>query len=323
MKQNTFGRLNWKVSTVGYGMWGMAGWSESDDETSNISVDRAVELGCNFFDTAWGYGEGKSEQILGNLLKRQSSKKLYIATKIPPKQDVWPPSKTASIQDNYPKNHIQTFAQKSLKNLGVDTIDLLQFHVWEDNWADDDSWKEEVYQLKRSGICEGFGISVNRWEPTNCIKALKTGLIDSIQVIYNVFDQAPEDELFPYCQEHNIAIIARVPFDEGSLTGRITLDSKWEEGDFRNVYFGKENLAPTVNRVAKLQQDIGPGVPIAQTALQFATSHPAVSTTIAGMRQLQNVEANMKVGNMTPMAEGEKTTLRKHRWDRTPTTWSC
>ncbi len=323
MRYNTFGRLNWKVSAVGYGMWGMAGWSNSDDKASHIALDKAVELGCNFFDTAWGYGEGKSEQILAQLLKRQSTKKLYVATKIPPKQDVWPPSKTASLQDNYPKNHIQNFAQKSLKNLGVETIDLLQFHVWEDNWADDDSWKEEVYRLKKAGICEGFGISVNRWEPTNCIKALETGLIDSIQVIYNVFDQAPEDELFPYCQEHNIALIARVPFDEGSLTGRITMDSKWDEGDFRNIYFGKENLAPTVNRIAKLKEELKPTVPIAQTALQFATSHPAVSTTIAGMRQLKNVEANMRVGTMPPMTDEEKAFLRKHRWDRKPTNWSC
>lgn len=323
MKYKKFGKFDWEVSQVGYGMWGMAGWSESDDVMSNKALDKAVDLGCNFFDTAWGYGEGKSERILGNLLNRHKNKKLYIATKIPPKKDKWPPSKSSTIDEVYPTDHILDFTEKSLTNLKVDTIDLLQFHVWEDSWAKRDEWKETIQKLKKEGKVQAFGISVNRWEPTNCIEALETGLIDSIQVIYNIFDQSPEDVLFPYCEKNNIAIIARVPFDEGSLTGKLTLNSKWEEGDFRNVYFGTENLPQTIGHVEKLKQFIKGEIPLPELALRFIASNSAVTTMIPGMRQIRNVEANMKISDGKGLSQELIHKLRDHRWDRVPTSWSC
>ncbi len=304
-------------------MWGMAGWSESDDATSNKALDRAVELGCNFFDTAWGYGAGKSEQILAGLLKRHSEKRLYTATKIPPKLNIWPPLKTSTLQEVYPSDHILEYTEKSLKNLGVETIDLLQFHVWEDSWAKNDEWKEMVVKLKKEGKVQAFGISVNRWEPTNCFRALESGLIDSIQTIYNILDQAPEDQLLPYCQENDIAVIARVPFDEGSLTGRLSIDSKWQEGDFRNVYFGKENLPPTIERIENLKKILQKEMPLAELALRFIASNPAITTMIPGMRQLQNVEANMRIGDGKKLSKEWLTKLKDHRWDRVPTNWSC
>lgn len=323
MEYKKFGKNNWKVSQVGYGMWGMAGWKGSDDEMSNKALDKAVELGCNFFDTAWGYGSGKSEQILGDLLQRHKNKKLYVATKIPPKEDIWPPRKSATLKEIYPTEHIYDFTEKSLTNLKVDTIDLMQFHVWEDHWAKNDEWKEAVQKLKKEGKVTSFGISVNRWEPTNCIEALKTGLIDSVQVIYNIFDQSPEDELFPYCEKNNIAVIARVPFDEGSLTGRLTIDSKWPEGDFRNIYFGQENLPPTIQRIEKLKETLNGDMPLPELALRFIASHPAVTTIIPGMRQIKNVEANMRISDGKGLSKEWIDKLRPHRWDRVPTSWSC
>ncbi|EZH72544.1 aldo/keto reductase [Aquimarina atlantica] len=323
MKYKKFGKLDWNISQVGYGMWGMAGWSESDDKISNKSLDRAVELGCNFFDTAWGYAEGRSEKILAGLLKRHSEKRLYTATKIPPKIDEWPPSKSSTLKDIYPSNHMVEYTEKSLKNLGVETIDLQQFHVWEDSWAERDEWKEMVLKLKQEGKVQSFGISVNRWEPANCLKALESGLIDSIQVIYNIFDQSPEDVLFPYCEKNDIAVIARVPFDEGSLTGKLTLASKWDIGDFRNIYFGPENLPPTIKRIEKLKELVQNEMPLAELALRFIAAHPAVTTMIPGMRQLRNVEANMRIGDGQGLSQEWIDKLRDHRWDRLPTNWSC
>jgi len=324
MKNRKFGKLGWEISEVGYGMWGMVGWSGVEDHNIEKSLDRAIELGCNFFDTAWGYAEGESERILGKLIKRHANKKIYVATKIPPKIDEWPPSKSAVIQDIYPNDHLLEFTERSLKNLNVETIDLMQFHVWEDSWAANDDWKEVVTKLKDEGKVGGFGISVNRWEPSNCMKALETGLIDSVQVIYNVFDQSPEDELLPYCHENNIAVIARVPFDEGSLTGRLSIDSKWDKGDFRNVYFGPENLPQTIKRIDQLKDDLsGEELTLPEIALRFIASNPHISTMIPGMRQLRNVEANMRISDGNGLSEKLIEKLRSHRWDRVPTNWSC
>ncbi|NER12841.1 aldo/keto reductase [Leptobacterium flavescens] len=323
MQYRKFGKLDWKVSEVGYGMWGIADWSGADDKQSAVALDRAVEMGCNFFDTAWAYGSGKSEQILAELLKRHPSKRLYLATKIPPKDQQWPPVKGTQINEVFPAEHIIEYTEKSLKNLGVEKIDLMQFHVWEDDWAQVEEWQKAIQKLKTEGKIEACGISVNRWEPENCIQTLETGLIDAIQVIYNVFDQSPEDVLFPYCRENDIALIARVPFDEGSLTGKLSEDSKWPEGDFRNIYFGKENLAPTVKRVEELRNEVPQAMSLAEMSLRFIASNPDISTMIPGMRQLRNVEANMNISDGKGLNPELTKKLKEHRWDRVPTHWSC
>jgi aryl-alcohol dehydrogenase-like predicted oxidoreductase len=322
MQYRTFGKLGWRVSEIGYGMWGMAGWTGSDDELSSRALDRAVDLGCNFFDTAWAYGAGKSEKILAGLLKRHRDKQLYVATKIPPKNNEWPSLKSVGIDAVFPAEHILSYTEKSLKNLNIECIDLLQFHVWEDDWVETEEWQQTIIKLKQEGKVKSFGISVNRWEPTNCLTALATGLIDSVQVIYNIFDQSPEDELFPYCQEHNIAVIARVPFDEGSLTGALTAESSWPANDFRSIYFGPENLAATLARVEQLKQIVPENMTLAELALRFINQHPAVSTIIPGMRQLKNVENNMAVSDAPPLNIELLNEIRKHRWDRIPTAWS-
>jgi aryl-alcohol dehydrogenase-like predicted oxidoreductase len=305
------------VSEIGYGMWGMAGWTGSDDEQSRASLDLAVELGCNFFDTAWAYGEGHSERLLGDLVRRHPNERLYVATKIPPKNRQWPALARYPLKDVYPAEHIREYAEKSLANLGLAAIDLLQFHVWSDAWADDPAWQRAVESLKTEGLARAIGISVNRWQPANVLRALDTGLVEAVQVVYNVFDQNPEDELFPACRERNIAVIARVPFDEGSLTGTLTADSRWPDGDFRNIYFRPENLTATIERVERLRAVIPAGMTMPELALRHILQNPDVSTVIPGMRKSSHVRQNIRVSDGERLSDELMGALRRHRWERT------
>ena len=322
MQYRTFGRTGWQVSEIGYGMWGLAGWTGSDKAEVLRALQRSVELGCNFFDTAWGYAEGVSEQILGQLLKDNADKKLYAATKIPPKNRKWPSRPEFSLDDVFPADYIVEYTEKSLKNLSVDTIDLMQFHVWEDGWADRDDWKEAITRLTDQGKVRAWGVSVNRWEPDNCLDTLRTGLIDAVQVIYNIFDQNPEDQLFPLCQELNIGVIARVPFDEGTLTGTFTKDTTFPADDWRSTYFVPENLNSSVDHAEALKPLIPAGMTMPELALRFILANPDVHTTIPGMRQIRNVEANTAVSDGQPLPASLLDELKAHRWDRTPTEWS-
>lgn len=322
MQYRTFGRTGWQISEIGYGMWGLAGWSGSEEATYWEALELAVELGCNFFDTAWGYGAGASERVLGQLIKKHSEKKLYNATKIPPKNWKWPSRRGYKLEDVFPPEHIREYTEKSLQNLDLPKIDLLQFHVWEDAWANDERWQRAVDDLKREGLVEAFGVSVNRWEPTQVLETLRTGFIDAVQVIYNIFDQNPEDELFPLCRELNIGVIARVPFDEGTLTGTLTKESKWDEGDWRNSYFVPENLIPSVERAEALKPLVPEGMTLPEMALRFILSNPDVSTTIPGMRRPANVRNNIATSDATLLPASLLDELRQHRWVRQPSEWS-
>ena len=305
------------VSEVGYGMWGMAGWTGSDDTESHDALDRAIELGCNFFDTAWAYGDGRSEQILGETLRRHRGKRLYVATKIPPKNRKWPARPEYALDEVFPADYIREYTEKSLRNIGVETLDLQQLHVWTDHWAEDDGWQKAVAGLKEEKLVKAIGISVNRFQPANVLRALATGLVDSVQVVYNTFDQNPEDELFPACQEHDIAVIARVPFDEGSLTGNLTADTRWPEGDFRNLYFHPENLQATLPRVERLRAIVPDGMTMPEVVLRHILHHPAVSTVIPGMRKVRHVEQNLGVSGQPSLPESLVAALKAHRWNRT------
>ncbi|WP_299253436.1 aldo/keto reductase [uncultured Cytophaga sp.] len=322
MQLRKFGRTNWQVSEIGYGMWGASGWKGSEDSQSEKSLDLAVERGVNFFDTAWGYGEGHSEQLLGKLVQRHQSKKIYVATKIPPMNFKWPSKKSYSLDECFPADHIKKYTETSLKNLGLEKIDLMQFHVWEDAWAFDDRWQRAVEDLQKEGKVDAWGISVNRWEPENCLNTLKTGLIDSVQVIYNIFDQAPEDVLFPLCKKLGIATIARVPFDEGTLTGNITKDTTFDEGDWRASYFVPENLIASAEHADLLRPFVTKEMSMAELALRFILMNDDVSTTIPGMRKERNVLANTAVSDGTRLDADMYNVLKKHRWDREPTAWS-
>ena len=257
----------------------------SDDDESLESLQLAVDMGCNFFDTAWGYGDGKSEHLLGQLIKATKGKKIYTATKIPPKNFKWPARPEYPLEACFPPEHIEEYVEKSLKNAGIDSFDLMQFHTWEDHWIDDDRGINKMLDLKSQGLFRAIGISLNRWQPSNGIRAVKSGLIDSVQVIYNIFDQNPKDELFPACREMNVGVIARVPFDEGTLTGTLTRDSKWPEGDWRNSYFVPENLISSIERAEALKHILPGGMTLSEMALRFILGEPAVGTIIPGMRK--------------------------------------
>lgn len=322
MRFRQFGRTQWSVSEIGCGMWGMGSWSGSDDAESRASLQKAVDLGVNFFDTAWAYGEGHSERLLGQLARANADKKLFLATKIPPKNFKWPARATSTLDETFPADHIRAYTERSLKNLGSDAIDLMQFHVWHDGWAQDRRWQREVQKLKDEGVVRAWGISINRWEPTNVLEALKTRLIDAVQVIYNIFDQNPEDDLFPACRAQNVAVIARVPFDEGSLTGTLTKDARWPEGDWRNRYFSRENLFLTLERVDAVKRVVPPGMTLPELALRFILQNPTVSTVIPGMRKLSHVLTNTAVSDGRPLPADLMTALRRHRWVRKPAPWS-
>ncbi len=319
MHFRTFGRLGWKVSEIGFGTWGMGGWTGSDDNSSIAALERGLELGCNFLDTALVYGDGRSEQLIGQVLKAGRTPRPVIASKIPPKNGRWPALPSYPVEETYPADHIRASTEASLTNLGVDRIDLQQFHVWSDTWAADKGWQKAVVRLRDEGLIGGIGISINRWEPANVIAALRTGLIDAVQVVHNIFDQAPEDDLFPLCQELGVAVIVRVPFDEGSLTGTLTRESKWPRGDWRNFYFTPKNLDATLPRVEALRAIVPEGMDLPELALRFILHHPAVSTVIPGMRKVRHVERNLSAGDGRSIPPDLLAALRPHRWDRTPT----
>jgi aryl-alcohol dehydrogenase-like predicted oxidoreductase len=317
MIYRTFPRTGWEWAEIGYGTWGMAGWSGSDDAESLAAMERAIARGCNLFDTAWAYGSGHSERLLKQLLANHRGTRIYVATKVPPKNGQWPARASHALEEVFPPEHIKDYTKRSLENLGLDSVDLQQLHVWTDTWADDERWQRAVSDLKKEGLIKAFGISVNRWEPANVIKALRTGLVDCVQVVHNVFDQAPEDELFPVCQELKVAVISRVPLDEGSLTGQLKADATFPKGDWRALYFKGENLRETIERVERLKAAVPPGMTLPELALRYILEHPAVTTTIPGMRRSAHVDGNLAVSDGRRLPPALVQELRKHRWDRT------
>jgi aryl-alcohol dehydrogenase-like predicted oxidoreductase len=313
-----FGRLGWPVSEIGYGMWGMVGWAGADDEQVHRALRRAVELGCNFFDTAFAYGDGRSERLLGALVRESAGQRIYTATKIPPRNRRWPSARGDTLDDAYPPEHVEAYLRRSLENLGLPRVDLIQLHTWQDAWLADPRLARTIAKLRADGLCGGFGISLHRWEPWNGVEAVRSGLVDSVQVVYNVFDQNPEDQLFPTCAAHDVAVIARVPLDEGSLAGTLTPDSRWPEGDWRNSYFTADNLRATLVRVEALRAEVPPDHTLPEIALRFILNNEAVSTTIPGMRTVEHVESNLAASAAGPLPERLRAALSAHRWDRLP-----
>src|SRR3954464_11198744 len=297
MNDRILGKTGLKVSEIGYGAWGIGntGWQGANDEESIKALNKAIHLGLNFIDTALGYGNGHSERLVGQVL-RERPESIYVSTKIPPKNLKWTAPAGISAQEAFPADHIISCTEESLRNLGVDTIDVQQFHVWSDEWVNQGEWLEAIEKLKSQGKIKYFGVSINDHQPENAIKLIETGLVDTVQVIYNIFEQSPEDKLFHACEKHNVGVIARVPLDEGGLTGRITPDSRFEEGDFRNHYFKDERKLEVYNRVNDIVTDLNISIEdMAETSLRYVLSHPAVSTVIPGMRTIKNVERNCKV----------------------------
>jgi len=318
MNYRTLGKTGLKVSEIGYGAWGIGKslWVGASDEESAKALRRSIDLGLNFIDTALGYGDGHSERLVGRAVKERPET-IYVATKIPPKNQVWPAPSGVPVSETFPAEHVIACTEQSLTNLGLERIDVQQFHVWSDEWVNQGDWLEAVGKLKKQGKIHSFGVSINDHQPENAIRLIETGVVDVVQVIYNIFDQSPEDKLFPACEQHQVGVIARVALDEGGLTGKITPDTKFESGDFRNGYFRGDRKEQVYKRVQNIVSDLHlPIDQMAETALRYVLSHPAVSTVIPGMRSVRNVERNCQIGDGRGLPSDQVKKLKNHRWAR-------
>ena len=318
MEYRPLGNTGMELSAIGYGAWGIgqAQWIGADDDESIRALRRAIEEGVNFIDTARAYGDGHSERLVGEVV-RDVSEHVHVATKVPPKNLIWPASPGISVDEVFPGEHLRRSTEESLRNLGMEALDLQQLHVWQDDWIGQGDWLETVQELRDEGKIRHFGISINDHQAANGVRAVREGLVESVQVIYNVFDQSPEDELLPACAEHGVGVIVRVALDEGGLTGRVTADSEFPEGDFRNEYFGGDRARQVEERVNAIADDLGIETgEMASTALRFVLSNPAVSTVIPGMRSERNVERNVAVADGRGLPSEQLERLRSHRWER-------
>lgn len=319
MHYRTLGRTELPVSEIGYGAWGISGsgWIGAQDQESLQALQQAVDLGVNFIDTALGYGDGHSEQLIGQVLRHNLDKRIIVATKIPPKNGQWPAQPGVPVKETFPGTYIQECTEQSLRNLGVETLDLQQFHVWNDEWIGQGDWQETIQRLKEEGKIRYFGVSINDLQPDNAIRLIESGLVDTVQVIYNIFEQSPEDSLFPVCQRHNVGVIVRVPLDEGGLTGTVTPASYFDSQDFRSHYFQGNRKQEVYEHVQNILSDLGKTVDeLPEIALRYILSHPAISTVIPGMRTVRNVERNTAVGDGKGLSPDQVQKLKKHRWLR-------
>jgi len=317
MKKRKLGRTGFEVGEVGHGLWGMGSWSDANDNSSRAALRLSIEAGCTFFDSAFQYGNGRSDGLIGEIAKEYPGYSLVLASKIPPANNKWPSSPGTPLNAVFPRAHVLEYAEK-VRRAFDRSIDLLQFHLWEDEWAQEAEWQDTVAELKATGVIKAFGLSLNRWQPENGIAAIETGLIESVQVVYNIFDQAPQDRLFPVCRSHGVGVIARVPLDEGSLTGKMTIDTRFPANDWRAGYFNPKNLADTLARVEELKKLLPAGMSLSEMALRFILSEPAVSTLIVGMRTSDHVHANLAASDKGVLPAELVAKLRAYRWDRRP-----
>ena len=318
MRYRRLGRTGFHVSEIGYGAWGIGGtqWLGADDRESRLALRHAIDLGLNFIDTALAYGEGHSEELVGDVV-READHKIYVASKVPPKNQLWPARPGIPIADVFPYEHIMQSTERSLKNLKLDTIDLQQLHVWNPEWIASDEWQRAFEDIKRTGKARAVGISINDHQPDSALEVIKTGLIDSVQVIYNIFDQSPEKHLFPLALERDIGVIARVPLDEGALTGKIDQFTQFEPTEFRAKYFQGDRKKQVAEHVAAIQRDLQlSNGAMPEVALRFCISHPAVSSVIPGMRTRANVDFNCSIPGKGPLPDKVIAILRKHSWER-------
>lgn len=318
MRYRQLGRTGLEVSELGFGAWGIGKfmWIGADDDESLRALARAFELGVNVVDTALGYGDGHSETLVGRAV-RATSDPVYVATKVPPKNYEWPAASGVDPATTFPADWVVACTERSLSHLGLEAIDIQQFHVWSDQWVGRGDWLEAVERLKREGKIRFFGISVNDYQPANIIALLETGVVDSVQVIYNVFEQSPEDELFEAATAAGAGVIARVPFDEGSLAGQVRPDTEFPDGDFRNTYFAGDRKRAVWERVEQIAATLGIGIDeLPSAALRFCLVPEAVSTVIPGMRSVRHVEANVAAVDSGPLSADEVDSLRPFRWSR-------
>ena len=320
MKKRTLGRTGLEISEVGFGAWGLGGnqWRGHKEDDAVAALRHALENGLNFIDTALAYNDGHSEKLIAATLN-ETGVAATVATKVPPKNRIWPAQPGIGLSEVFPYDYIVASTETSLRNLETDCIDLQQFHVWNPEWLEGDDWRRAIEDLKKAGKVRFFGISINDHQPASALSAIRTGLIDTVQVIYNIFDQSPERELYPLCIENNIGVLARCPLDEGALTGAIVPGIQFDPEEFRAFYFRGDRVQEVHEKVNALRADLdaaGVVEPLASTALRFTLTHPAVSTVIPGMRKIRNVQANLAVSHMGPIPGPIMEVLRRHAWDK-------
>lgn len=319
MKYRTFGRLGWQVSDIGFGAWAIGGsWGAQNDDESVLALNRALDLGCNFIDTAQVYGDGRSEKVIAQVLAGRSGEHVYVATKIPPTPEGdWPPTPYDRCEDRYPETYLRQRLERSLRDLKTEAIDLVQLHTWTRAWNQNPTALETLRKFQKEGKIRGIGISTPEHDQNSLIELMRGGWMDAVQVIYNIFDQEPQAEFFPAAIAGNVGVIVRVAFDESALTGKLTPETKWEPGDFRNNYFAGDRLDRTVARVEKIRQTVGSTESdLATAALKFALKPKAVSTVIPGIRSVRQAELNCAVSDQPPLSEELEQKLRPHHWRR-------
>jgi aryl-alcohol dehydrogenase-like predicted oxidoreductase len=317
MHYRPLGRTGLQVSEIGYGAWGIGGsmWIGAEEDESVRALHRAIELGVNFIDTARGYGE--SERIVGQVVRAHAGQELYVATKVPPKNGTFPAPDGLDPSDTFPGDHIRESVQTSLSASGLEAFDVLQLHVWSDEWVGRGDWLETVDALKQEGTVRFFGVSINDYQPENALELIRSGVVDTVQVIYNVFHQQPEEQLLPACRAHGVGVVVRVALDEGGLTGRVTADTEFPDGDWRNDYFGGDRKSQVGEHVQALVTDLGISPDeLPDLALRYVLSAPEVSTVIAGMRSVRNVERNTATGDGRGLSPEQRDLLARHRWER-------
>jgi aryl-alcohol dehydrogenase-like predicted oxidoreductase len=317
MKYRKLGRAGMDVSEIGFGAWAIGGsWGPQNEKDSIDALHRSIDLGVNFIDTAAGYGSGKSERIIGEVLKTRSEK-VWVATKTPPLPGKWPPSPYCDMDERYPEKYLRENVEERLRNLQTDVIDVLQLHTWTRAWNRNPRPFETLRKLQAEGKIRAIGVSTPEQDQNSVIDLMRGGWIDTVQVIYNIFEQEPAAELLPVAQETNTGIIVRVVFDEGALTGKYTAETKFAEDDFRRNYFAGDRLERAARRAEKVKEDIADtGLTMPQVALKFALMHPAVSTVIPGIRNVAQAEANIGASDLPDLSEATMLKLREHNWQR-------
>ena len=319
MNYRKLGRTNLDVSEIGFGAWAIGGgWGTQSDEDSLKALHRSLDLGVNFIDTAAGYGEGKSERLIAKVLKERGDRdKVIVATKTPPAPGAWPPSPYDRAEERFSEKYLRENVEQRLRNLGSDHVDVLQLHTWTRAWNADSAPLAVLEKLRAEGKVRFFGISTPEHDQNCVVELMQRGLIDVVQVIYNLFEQEPAAQLLPVARQQNVGIIVRVAFDEGSLTGKFTPETTFPEGDFRRGYFQDDRLPRTVAKVEKIKPDLaGSGLTMPQAALKFVLADPAVSTVIPGIRNVSQAEANCGVSDLPAMSGELVKKLHRHNWLR-------
>lgn len=320
MKYRDFGRTGWKVSEIAFGGWQIGGqWGGVDDEESIDTLLYAFEKGVNFVDTAELYGSGRSETVIGRALKQWKGDKIYVATKVQPIRWPDPDVSDPEMKGRYPGWYLRENVENSLRRLGVERLDLLQLHCWLSDGTRNLEWLEILNALRLEGKVDRIGVSIRDYRPDEGVEIAKLGLVDSVQVIFNLFEQRPANDLFKAGAETRTAMIARVPLDSGALGGTWTRDTyrSWEPGSVQAHLFRGDRFDQTLERVEALKAECAPYYSsLAEAAMRYALSAPEVSTIIPGIRSRRHVDLNVSYSDGVGFPAELLEKVPRHNWPR-------